>query len=189
MESSVPRRGFVATAAIAGTLLLAAGTAHAELSQTQLQTVTDHYLFEISLDSFTSTRAGMPHADQLDWSSDGCSMSPNEPLGYKFRTSCERHDFGYRNFTKQHRFTEDNRRRIDDNFRADMYSVCGNDLGCKGTANVYYFAVREFGGASGSTAHAVDLAQIQPLVSSVGSLLEYRAVNTEGAVVRLGATG
>ncbi|WP_190822248.1 phospholipase [Saccharopolyspora pogona] len=189
MERSAAHRGFIAGAAAAGALLLTAGTAHADLSQTQLRKVTDDYLFETSLDSFTATRAERPHADQLDWSTDGCSMSPDKPLGYKFRTSCERHDFGYRNYKKQDRFGEDNRKKIDDNFKSDMYSVCGTDMVCKGTANIYYYAVREFGGTSGSTADAVDQAQVKPVLSGNGLLLEFRAVNSEGLLVRLGTTG
>ncbi|MEV6228475.1 phospholipase [Saccharopolyspora shandongensis] len=189
MERSPARRGFFACAAATGALLLTAGTAHADLSQTQLRKVTDEYLYEFSLDTFTGTRAEQPYADQLDWSSDGCSMSPDKPLGYKFRTSCERHDFGYRNYKKQDRFGEADRKKVDDNFKADMYSVCGSDVVCKGTANIYYYAVREFGGTSGSTAEAVELAQVKPVLSGAGSLLEYHAVNATGEVVRLGANG
>lgn len=189
MERSPARRGFIAGAAAAGALLLTAGTAHADLSQTQLRKVTDEYLFEISLDSFTAIRAEQPYADQLDWSTDGCSMSPDKPLGYKFRTSCERHDFGYRNYKKQDRFSEENRKKVDDNFKADMYSACGTDVVCKGTADIYYYAVREFGGTSVSTADAVDQAQVKPVFSGNGSLLEFHAVDSGGQLVRLGATG
>ncbi|MCI2420577.1 phospholipase [Saccharopolyspora sp. K220] len=189
MDRSPARRGFFATAAATGALLLTAGTAYADLSPGKLREVTDEYLFELSLDSFTETRTEQPYADQLDWSSDGCSMSPDEPLGYEFRTSCDRHDFGYRNYKAQDRFSEANRKEIDDNFRADMYSVCGSDLGCRSTANIYYYAVREFGGASTSTADAVDLAQIVPVHASNGSLLAYRALNAEGQVVEFGANG
>ncbi|MGP4018145.1 phospholipase [Saccharopolyspora sp. 5N708] len=189
MERSPARRGFFVTAAATGALLLTAGIAHADLSQGELRSVTDQYLFELSLDSFTETRGEQPYADQLDWSSDGCSMSPDEPLGYEFRTSCDRHDFGYRNYKKQERFTEANREEIDDNFRDDMYSVCGSDLGCKGTANIYYYAVREFGGASISTSDALDSAQIEPIHADDGSLLSYRAVNARGEVVEFGAKG
>src|SRR5689334_11939917 len=34
----------------------------------------------------------------LDWSTDYCSDSPDEPLGFDFRIPCWRHDFGYRNY-------------------------------------------------------------------------------------------
>ncbi|MER7081133.1 phospholipase A2 [Saccharopolyspora kobensis] len=188
MERSPARRGLFTTAVAAGALLLTAGTAHADLSPGELRSTTDQYLFELSLDDFTRTRAEQPHADQLDWSSDGCSMSPDEPLGFKFRTSCDRHDFGYRNYKKQERFTEPNRKEIDDNFRDDMYTACGDNLACKGTANIYYFAVREFGGVSGSTAEAVEHAQIQQLPSTADEPLRFQAVNAAGHLVQITAT-
>src|SRR5689334_6208169 len=31
----------------------------------------------------------------FDWSTDYCSTSPDNPLGFPFATSCARHDFGY----------------------------------------------------------------------------------------------
>src|SRR5437879_1240621 len=34
----------------------------------------------------------------FDWSTDFCSASPDEPLGFDFRLPCARHDFGYRNY-------------------------------------------------------------------------------------------
>ena len=57
---------------------------------------------------------------ELVWSDDGCSLSPEHPLGFKFHNSCRRHDFGYRNYRYQGRLTERNREMIDDNFLRDM---------------------------------------------------------------------
>src|SRR5262249_32059658 len=37
-------------------------------------------------------------AYQFDWSTDYCSDSPDQPLGFDFRLPCARHDFGYRNY-------------------------------------------------------------------------------------------
>ena len=34
----------------------------------------------------------------FDWSTDYCSSSPDNPLGFNFTLSCWRHDFGYRNY-------------------------------------------------------------------------------------------
>ena len=34
----------------------------------------------------------------FDWSTDYCSSSPDNPLGFDFRLPCWRHDFGYRNY-------------------------------------------------------------------------------------------
>ncbi|GAA4854968.1 phospholipase [Saccharopolyspora cebuensis] len=180
-----PRRGAVVTAATATALLFSAGIAHADLTPDQLRSTTDHYLFELSIDAFAKTRAERPHAPQLDWVSDNCSMSPDQPLGYDFRESCQRHDFGYRNYTKQQRFTEPNRKLIDDNFRDDMYTACGADLGCQAIAEVYHFAVRQFGDTASSTADAIDQANISALVNPVGDLLSVRAVDARGAVVEV----
>jgi hypothetical protein len=155
-----PRRGLLTAATATSIMLLTAGTADADLSQGRLQTITDQYLFSTSLDRFVSIRAEKPYADQLDWSSDSCSYSPDNPLGFDFGSSCNRHDFGYRNYKKQDRFTENNRLKIDNNFKADMYSQCGDNVACKGTANVYYEAVRRFGASSTSVADALGKAQI-----------------------------
>jgi len=177
----VIRSASAAVAATACALLLTTAPAHAELSQRELHAVTDEYLFGVPLPEFTEIRAERPHADQLDWDSDGCSLSPDEPLGYSFLESCHRHDFGYRNYQRQERFTEDNRLRIDVQFRTDMRSTCGTDRLCQATAEVYYLAVREFGGIASSTAEAIDNAQIRPVRDESGRLLEYRARTAGGA--------
>ncbi|GAA2782412.1 phospholipase [Saccharopolyspora taberi] len=177
-----PGRRFAAAAAASGALLLTAGTAHAD---DDLRQITDRYLFEISLPEFVDVRAEKPYPDQLDWSSDSCSWSPDEPLGYDFSSSCDRHDFGYRNYKRQDRFSEDNRLRIDDNFKADMYSGCGDDAACKGAANVYYLAVRQFGGSSASTADALQQADVKPTYGARGEVVSYSARTAAGEVVEV----
>jgi Prokaryotic phospholipase A2 len=67
------------------------------------------------LSSFVQTRNAEPDNGQLDWTSDGCSDSPDKPLGFNFVPGCYRHDFGYRNYKKQGRFNETTRKTIDDN--------------------------------------------------------------------------
>ncbi|KAJ3277272.1 hypothetical protein HK104_003472 [Borealophlyctis nickersoniae] len=111
---------------------------------------TDVILFKMSIEDFLSARAF--HSDIFDWSSDGCSKSPDQPgLGdYNFLPSCERHDFGYRNYKKQGRFNEDTRGKIDDNLKKDLYNECKkqpNILGveCRRTADVYWAFVRNLG--------------------------------------------
>ncbi|RCV53177.1 phospholipase [Marinitenerispora sediminis] len=151
-------RSFFAVTLVGLLSLLGTGVAHAALPPAQLQAVTDDYLYSRSLAEFSSIRAQQPYADQLDWSSDACSWSPDQPIGYDFTSSCHRHDFGYRNYKLQSRFTEENRLRIDNNFRDDMYSVCGSSSTCRGVANIYYAAVRQFGGSSTSTAEALTRA-------------------------------
>lgn len=110
---------------------------------------TDSLLFSVSLFEFLGRKAALDPSS-LDWTDDGCSYSPDEPLGYNFLHSCMRHDFGYRNFKAQSRFTEENRERIDDKFLNDLYNECANYWGfsnyvCEGLADTYYAAVREFG--------------------------------------------
>ncbi|HEY0447508.1 MAG TPA: phospholipase [Actinophytocola sp.] len=126
---------------LAGTL-----TAQAALDSGQLRQTTDQYLFSTSLASFQTLRAQQPYRDQLDWSSDGCSNSPDNPFGFNLVKACYRHDFGYRNYKRQSRFTEANRLHIDNNFKTDMYKVCNGNWACNRFADVYYAAVRQFGG-------------------------------------------
>lgn len=172
-----------ATATATAAMLLTAGTAHADLSEGELRSITDEYLFETALDEFTALRAARPYDQQLDWSTDACSWSPDEPLGYRFTSSCHRHDFGYRNYQLQERFTEPNRLRIDDNFKADMYSQCDDDVTCESVANVYYFAVREFGGAAVSTPEAVERARITTETAASGEVTALHATGRGGEVV------
>ncbi|MCP2169574.1 phospholipase [Goodfellowiella coeruleoviolacea] len=134
-------RNVLATAAVAGALFVGTGTAQAAT----IEQITDDYLFSKTLSQFVTLRSQTPYPDQLDWSSDACSMSPDEPLGFDFTPACWRHDFGYRNYKKQSRFTETTRKSIDDNFYADLKGICKGNSVCNGTAYVYYKAVREFG--------------------------------------------
>jgi Prokaryotic phospholipase A2 len=123
----------------------------------ELEAATDRLLFATSMQDFLAARAAQDPPG-LDWSSDGCSDSPDDPFGFNFNPSCERHDFGYRNYKKQDRFTDANKLRIDNNFKQDMFDECatedeqgilgeigvGKDV-CEATATVYYEAVRTFG--------------------------------------------
>ncbi len=139
------KRVSTAAAATVTTMVMVAGTAHAALSPAQLAATTDDYSFNKSLSQFESIRNSRPYADQLDWSSDACSWSPDKPLGFNFVPACHRHDFGYRNNKKQGRWNADKKLRIDNKFKADMYSICGGNFICKGTAELYYAAVRKWG--------------------------------------------
>jgi len=139
------KRAALAGAAALTTMVMVTGTAHAALSPSQLASVTDQYSFSTGLGQFESIRNNRPYADQLDWASDACSWSPDKPLGFDFKPACHRHDFGYRNNKKQGRWNADKKLRIDNAFKADMYSICGGNIICKGTANIYYAAVRKWG--------------------------------------------
>lgn len=161
MATSTLRRAARATVtavAVAGAVLAGTGTASAALNPSQLTQVTDQYLYSTSLTSFQTVRAQQPYGDQLDWGSDGCSSSPDNPFGFNFVKACYRHDFGYRNYKRQARFTEPNRLSIDNNFKEDLYEICAGNWACDRTADIYYAAVREFGGSSISTAAALDRA-------------------------------
>ncbi|WP_245966515.1 phospholipase [Sphaerisporangium album] len=85
----------------------------------------------------------------FDWSTDLCSSSPDQPLGYDFRMPCRRHDFGYRNYKAVGQFPG-NKSHVDDAFYFDMKQVCARYSGvskstCDGLAWTYYQAVKQFG--------------------------------------------
>ncbi|WP_345408228.1 phospholipase [Nonomuraea salmonea] len=113
-------------------------SASLKLTAKQKRKFTDMWLYEISMSAFQKLRVERPYAGQgIDWSSDACSKSPDRPSGFNFKPSCQRHDFGYRNYKKQNRFTEDNRHRIDKKFRRDMYDVCDKFDGWQSAAGVF----------------------------------------------------
>ena len=59
----------------------------------------------------------------FDWSTDFCSTSPDQPLGFDFRLPCWHHDFGYRNYKAMNQFSA-NKSRIDDTFYFDLKTKC-----------------------------------------------------------------
>ncbi|MGC4891915.1 phospholipase [Micromonospora sp. NBC_01392] len=85
----------------------------------------------------------------FDWSTDYCSSSPDNPLGFRFNLSCYRHDFGYRNHKAMGIFPA-NKSRLDSAFYADLKRVCAtyNSVvrpACYSLAWTYYQAVSVFG--------------------------------------------
>lgn len=85
----------------------------------------------------------------LDWTTDFCSSSPDQPAGYDFRMPCRRHDFGYRNFKKLDAFDE-YKSRVDSSLLADLVRKCDTysvwlRQPCYGLADLYYEAVSVFG--------------------------------------------
>ena len=116
--------------------------------QTDLEAITDTLLFSDTMSQFQAARNAQD-PPELDWSSDGCTDSPDNPLGFDFLASCQRHDFGYRNYKAQGRFDDAGKARIDSNFKSDMFDQCmtEGDLQtvCDGVAELYYEAVVEFG--------------------------------------------
>ncbi|KAH8658112.1 prokaryotic phospholipase A2-domain-containing protein [Xylariales sp. PMI_506] len=128
----------------------------------------DTWLFSTPIDTFYTYMQSEWKDDPSTWGgvdwvrgSDDCSVpewvvttlqinDKNQPKGYDFRKACYRHDFGYGNYKKEGRFTEDNRGKIDNNFRKDMFDQCAKynivaETACKVVAEAYYTAVRNFG--------------------------------------------
>jgi hypothetical protein len=92
----------------------------------------------------------------FDWSTDYCSASPNQPLGFDFRLPCAHHDFGYRNYRLVNLFTA-NKGHVDDAFYRDMRAKCTTYSSfvrpaCYSVAWTYYQAVVAFGALYVATA-------------------------------------
>jgi len=101
----------------------------------------------------------------FDWSTDLCSASPDQPLGFDFRLPCHRHDFGYRNYKAVGQF-EANKARIDDAFYYDLRAKCATysvwvRSACYSLAWTYYQAVRNFGSVVVSAAELDRAAQLK----------------------------
>jgi hypothetical protein len=101
--------------------------------------------------SWNSARLNQPAwaTYNFDWSTDYCSSSPDNPLGFDFALSCFRHDFGYRNYKEMGQFSA-NKARLDDAFYQDLKRRCAgyNSFvrpACNSLAWTYYQAVRAFG--------------------------------------------
>jgi hypothetical protein len=102
----------------------------------------------------------------FDWSTDYCSTSPDQPLGFDFRLSCQRHDFGYRNYKAVGQFPA-NKSRIDDSFYRDLKAKCATynafvRPACTSLAWTYYQAVVAFGNvvvSDGDLQRAADLKE------------------------------
>jgi hypothetical protein len=107
-----------------------------------------------SSSSFNSWNSGLQNQGAwaeygFDWSTDYCSTSPDQPLGFDFRMPCHRHDFGYRNYKAVNAF-DANKSRIDDSFYFDLKARCATynafvRPACNSLAWTYYQAVRTFG--------------------------------------------
>lgn len=104
-----------------------------------------------SYDAWAAARAnqGAWSAYAFDWSTDYCSSSPDNPLGFPFKMPCARHDFGYRNYKAAGTFAA-NKARLDSALYADLKRVCTAYTGakltaCNATAWTYYQAVDKLG--------------------------------------------
>ncbi|MFI7603870.1 phospholipase [Micromonospora sp. NPDC049366] len=163
----MPRR--IATLLTSGTLALLvvlglASPASAAVSREQKLAVLSSWT-QTSASSYNSWNSGRLNKAAwseyaFDWSTDYCSSSPDNPLGFTFELSCYRHDFGYRNHKAMGVFSA-NKSRLDDAFYADLKRVCAtyNSVvrpACLSLAWTYYQAVSIFGSPA-----AVDPADIE----------------------------
>jgi hypothetical protein len=100
----------------------------------------------------------------FDWSTDHCSYSPDNPLGFRFDNACWHHDFGYRNYQAIGTFPA-NKARVDETFHADLRRVCatypvGAQPACLSLAWTYYQAVTRFG--SPAAVRQADIDRVAP---------------------------
>jgi hypothetical protein len=104
-----------------------------------------------------------PWADyHFDWSTDYCSGSPDNPLGFNFTLSCWHHDFGYRNYKAAGAFPA-NKDRLDNMFYADLTRKCATYSSvvrpaCYSLAWTYYQAVHVFGSVAAVSRADLDRA-------------------------------
>ncbi len=124
-----------------------------------------------SYDAWNSARQNQPGwaAYTLNWSTDYCSSSPDNPLGFDFALSCWRHDFGYRNYKEMGQFSA-NKSRLDSAFYEDLKRRCARynwavRPACTSLAWTYYQAVRAFGNV---VVTAADLKRAQDLMPTTG---------------------
>ncbi|WP_443071513.1 phospholipase [Streptomyces sp. NBC_01465] len=85
----------------------------------------------------------------FNWTTDYCSTSPDNPLGFKFELPCARHDFGYRNYKAIGTF-DANKARLDSALYEDLKRVCAPmstvpKAACNSLAWTYYQAVKALG--------------------------------------------
>ena len=164
----VPRALITLICTLATTVaaLLVAGPAHAVTADQKLALLSS--FTQPSTASYNAWNAARSNqsayaAYTLDWSTDYCSDSPDEPLGFDFRIPCWRHDFGYRNYKKVSAFPA-NKAHIDNAFYFDLKAKCAtyNAIvrpACDSLAWTYYEAVHELGSVVVSTATIGQIAQ------------------------------
>jgi hypothetical protein len=106
----------------------------------------------------------------FDWSTDYCSSSPDNPLGFAFDLPCARHDFGYRNARALGLFSSA-KPRVDSAFYEDLKRKCATynvfvRPACYSLAWTYYEAVHVFGSVLVSQADLDRAARLLPSAPS-----------------------
>lgn len=144
-------KGLVAAGVTAAALLATATTAEAAPADKAQVLASFTQTSASSYNTWASAEAnrGAWSAYGFNWSTDYCSSSPDNPFGFPFQKSCQRHDFGYRNYKEMGTFSA-HKSRLDSAFYEDLKRVCNRYSGatksaCNSTAWVYYQAVRAFG--------------------------------------------
>ncbi|MFU8875532.1 phospholipase [Micromonospora sp. SL4-19] len=161
----------LATVLTAGTFALltalgVAAPAQAAVSRDQKLSVLSSWT-QTSAASYNAWNAGRLNkaawsAYAFDWSTDYCSSSPDNPLGFNFSLSCHRHDFGYRNHKAMGIFPA-NKSRLDSAFYEDLKRVCATynvvvRPACYSLAWTYYEAVSIFGSVAAVKQTDIDRA-------------------------------
>lgn len=85
-----------------------------------------HIEFDLDIATFTRQRFLLRRQyPTLDWTSDGCSapIVGSQGRSFNFRSACNRHDFGYRNFKNLGLFDTSTRTLIDEQLHRDRKSV------------------------------------------------------------------
>ena len=72
----------IVTAFLGFASLAIAAPAQIITRQTSLEQVTDSYVFDISIAEFIDNRNAKTGPAELDWSSNGCTASPDNPFGF-----------------------------------------------------------------------------------------------------------
>lgn len=109
----------------------------------------DAYL-DSPMEDFKRAKAEAP--EPLDWSSDGCTKSPDRPQGFDFKDACDRHDFGYRNYGQgrvKAKPTDAQREQVDLRLHGDLMNVCDHERErqkCRSIAETYFDFTRKAGG-------------------------------------------
>lgn len=102
------------------------------------------------MEDFKRARAAAP--EPFDWSSDGCTRSPDRPRGFDFTDACARHDFGYRNYGQgrvKANPTDAQREQVDLRLKGDLMNVCDRERerqSCRALAQTYFEVTRKAGG-------------------------------------------
>ncbi len=150
--SATTRRAASACCGVLLTLISACATPGSapgpavDIPSTRARAVTE---MAVPLAVFVEHRRNRPAP--FDWSSDGCSNSPDHPMGFDFTAACWRHDFGYRNFLHGLGLdpTRERKATIDARLAEDLDTVCQRHTWwrklCAQVARVYVWAVRVAG--------------------------------------------